>query len=133
VIHPVDPPVLHHIASNLGDAMARGETDIKVARDICRLYADAAPQQQVYRGNVSGLYVRLCHAASDRAADQRRRLDNARTAVRWAVRPLFERGARAAEIEDAAGRASGDAIGWDEIGPILRDEMQRVRNRRRQG
>jgi len=57
---------------------------------------------------------------------QQRRLaaERATEAVRRAVRPLMRRGARKAEIEEAAGRAAAGALEWDpDIYVILVEEM----------
>jgi len=50
--------------------------------------------------------------------------ERATEAVRRAVRPLMRRGARKAEIEEAAGRASAGALEWDpDIYQILVEEL----------
>ena len=130
MIHYLDPIGLHHAARCAGEAVAQGETTMDVAKSICRLAADAAPHKQGYKGNVSGLYVRLCWAAADAEASLRRRRSNAETALRWAVRPLMLRCAPVHEIEEAAGQAAAHVLQWDEISKILRDEVARLKHRR---
>ena len=131
MIHHLDPLNLHRVAKSIGEAVARGETDMEIATDICRLAADAAPKHQAYKGDVSGLYVRLCWAARDACADLTRRRSNAAMAVRWAVRSLIERRETPDLIEAAAKLAAGDVLLWEHINAILRDEVARGRNRRR--
>jgi hypothetical protein len=79
----------------------------------------------------SGLQMRLHHAMRDQAHAHRVKRENVATAIRWAVRDLFDRGAAAAEIEEAAGKANGDVLTWPDVAAILRDEMHRALKQRR--
>jgi hypothetical protein len=67
----------------------------------------------------------------DRAQEARRASENAALAVRWAVRPLFDRMASKAEIEEAAGKAAGDILTWPQVAAILREELTRAQKQRR--
>lgn len=125
--HRLDPIHLHHAAAKLAEPLARGDLSWDGVRTICRDMAATA-------ANVdrNGLQARLCWRAADEARALRTRRQNAETAIRWAVRPLMH-GATRAQIEEAAGRANGDVLTWDEIKPILAEEWQRAHQARRRG
>lgn len=79
----------------------------------------------------SGLQARLHWSMRDAAIAARRTQENVSTAIRWAVRPLFDARASAAEIEEAAGKANGDVLPWEQVASILREEMARALKQRR--
>lgn len=119
--HRNDPIQLHHAATRLGNIVARGEMEDADASDTIKSWV-----ADVTLVDRSGLQARLHWAMRDQAQAHRRAIENARTAVRWAVRPLFDRRAPAAEIEEAASKAAAGALEWPEVTAILRDEMTRV-------
>ena len=119
--HRLDPTHLHHAAERLGEIVAAGDMSPSDAADTVRSWAQAA------RGvDRSGLQMRLNHTMRDRAIATQRARENAHTAIKWAVRPLFEAQAPAAAIEEAAGKANGDVLEWPEVATILRSEMHRA-------
>lgn len=122
--HRLDPMHLHHAAERLGDIVAQGQMSD----------ADASATIQTWQAtgvDRSGLQARLHWSMRDRAETMRRARDNAGTAIRWAVRPLFASLAPAHQIEEAAGKANGDVLAWSEVAEILRDEMARALRSRR--
>lgn len=124
--HRLDPIHLHHAATQLGTVVARGDMSD----------ADASDTIESWAGNVtgldrSGLQARLHWAMRDQATEHRRAIENAHTAIKWAVRPLFDAMAPAAEIEEAASKANGGVLEWSEVATILRSEMHRALNQRR--
>lgn len=119
--HRLDPQHLHHAAERLGDIVAVGGMSPADAADTVRSWAQAA-----HGVDRSGLQMRLNHTMRDRAIATQRARENAHTAIKWAVRPLFEAQAPASEIEEAAGKANGDVLEWPEVATILRSEMHRA-------
>lgn len=122
--HRLDPLHLHHAAERLGDIVAQGQMSDADASAAIRTWQASGVDR-------SGLQMRLHWAMRDRAEAMRRQRENASTAIRWAVRPLFEQNAAAAEIEEAAGKANGDVLAWPEVAAILRDELHRALKQRR--
>ena len=115
--HRLDPLHLHHAAERLGDIVAAGHMSDDDASATILSWCEKA--SGVDR---TGLQARLHWTMRDTATAARRARENAETAIRWAVRPLMRGGAPIAEIEEAAGRANGDVLTWDEIRPVLADE-----------
>lgn len=126
--HPRDPMHLHHAAQRLGAIVAEGEMSDADASDT--IVSLAAKAHGVDR---SGLQARLHWTMRDAAEAHRRARENAYTAVRWAVRPLMQANAPKAAIEEAAARAGGDILGWEELVVILRNEWDALHGRRRRG
>lgn len=125
-MHRLDPLHLHHAARRLGRLVAEGAMSGEAAAGALGHMVAGA------RGvDVAGLQARLHWTMRDEAAGVARARANAETAVRWAVRPLFAMRASKAAIEEAAGRAAGDVLAWEDIVPILADEMRRALGRRR--
>ena len=120
-----DPLHLHHAAERLGNVVAIGAMSDDDASNVIRAWP--APDNV----DRSGLQARLHWAMRDQAAARKRSMENATTAVRWAVRPLFAALASAAEIEEAAAKAAGDALEWAQIAAILHEEMERALRKRR--
>jgi hypothetical protein len=122
-----DPTHLHHAAGRLGDLVASGEmSDEGASAAIVHMLPLAPPGL-----DPAGLQMRLHWTMRDRAQEARRAAENAATAVRWAVRPLFDRKASKAEIEEAAGKAAGEILTWPQVVAILRDELARAQKQRR--
>ena len=116
--HPLDPMHMHHAAERLGEIVARGEmSDADASETIVSWVGKAAGVDS------SGLQARLHWSMRDTAAATARQHENATTAIRWAVRPLFAAKAAAVEIEEAAGKANGGVLEWDEVADILRDAV----------
>ena len=124
--HRLDPLHLHHAATRLGTIVAEGQMSDADASDTIVSWVEASAGV-----SKSGLQMRLHHAMRDQAQAHRLRRENVQTAIRWAVRDLFDRGAPAAEIEEAAGKANGDVLSWADVAAILRDEMHRALKQRR--
>ena len=124
--HRNDPIHLHHAATQLGTIVARDDMSDADASDTIKAWVS-----NVTTVDRSGLQARLHHAMRDQARAHRLARENAYTAVRWAVRPLFEQRAPAAEIEDAAAKAAAGILEWPEVAAILRAEMQRTLKQRR--
>ncbi len=122
--HRLGPIHLHHAAERLGDIVAQGQMSDADASAAIRTWQASGVDR-------SGLQMRLHWAMRDRAEAMRRQRENASTAIRWAVRPLFEQNAAAAEIEEAAGKANGGVLEWPEVAKLLRDELHRALKQRR--
>lgn len=122
--HRLDPIHLHHAAERLGDIVAQGQMSDADASATIRTWQASGVDR-------SGLQARLHWTMRDRAIAAQRARENASTAIRWAVRPLFETQAPAAEIEEAAGKANGGVLEWPEVATILRGEMARALKQRR--
>ena len=124
--HRLDPVHLHHAADRLGQIVADGDmTDADASATIISWVEKTTGVDR------PGLQARLHWTMRDRAMAARRLRENAVTAVRWAVRPLFDAKAPAAEIEEAAAKASDGVLDWEELAPILREEMTRALKQRR--
>jgi len=123
--HRLDPTHLHHAATRLGTIVAEGQMSDADASDTIVSFLEACAGV-----SKSGLQMRLHHVMRDQAQAHRIRRENARTAIKWAVRPLIEAGADKSVIEEAAGTANGDVLTWEEIVPILRSEWDAAHNRR---
>ncbi len=126
--HTLDPLHLHHAAERLGVIVGNGEMGLEDARACCKQWARdnaAVPQHRL------GLQMRLVHRMRDAAVARRRARATAEVAIGWAVRPLFAARATAAAIEEAAGRANGEVLEWDEVAAVLREELAAARGRRR--
>jgi hypothetical protein len=124
--HRLDPIHLHHAAERLGDIVAKGEmADADASATIVSWV------EKVNGVDRPGLRARLHWTMRDRAIAAQRQRENVVTAIRWAVRPLFDAKASAAEIEEAAGRANGDTLPWEDVASILREEMTRAIKQRR--
>lgn len=124
--HRNDPMHLHYAATMLGNIVARDEMSDEDASDTIKSWvANVTGVDRI------GLRVRLHHTMRDQAAARRMAVENARTAIKWAVRPYFEAMAPAAEIEEAAAKANGGVLEWDEVAAILKGEMLRTLKQRR--
>jgi|GEM_PF-2850005 hypothetical protein len=124
--HRLDPMHLHHAAGKLGEIVAAGEmSDADASGTIKSWCVQAAGIDR------SGLQARLHWTMRDHAAAAQRARENAVTAIRWAVRPLFSAKASAAEIEEAAGKANGAVLPWEQVAQILREELSRALKQRR--
>lgn len=126
--HQRDPLHLHHAATMLGNVVARGEMSDADASET--IVAWCKPVTTVDR---SGLQARLHHAMRDQAAAMAQTRQNIETAIKWAVRPLIRAGADKAAVEEAADKANGGVLDWQEIVPILRDEWNAAHGRRKRG
>lgn len=124
--HRLDPVNLHHAAERLGHMVGDGSMDDATASDTIVSWVNTTTGV-----DRNGLRARLHWSMRDAAISTRRARENVSTAIRWAVRPLFDARASAAEIEEAAGRANGDYLPWEEIASILREEMTRAIKQRR--
>lgn len=124
--HNLDPADLHQSADRLGDAVASGEMSDAAASAAIVSWASKA-----LGVDRSGLQARLHWTMRDRAEAARRARENAATAIKWAVRPLFDARAPSAEIEAAADAANGDILDRGAVVAILRAEMQFAIRRRR--
>jgi hypothetical protein len=117
---------LHHAAERLGDIVAKGEmADADASATIVSWV------EKVNGVDRPGLRARLHWTMRDRAIAAQRQRENVVTAIRWAVRPLFDARTSAAEIEEAAGRANGEILPWEDVASILREEMTRAIKQRR--
>lgn len=123
--HPKDPLPLHYAARRLGEVVGRGAMTHADASDTVQSWTNA--QAGVDR---LGLRMRLVHVVNDTAEETARARRNAETAIRWAIRPIIRTGTKA-EVEEAAGRANGEVLTWEEIVPILREEWHSAHRRRR--
>lgn len=126
--HRNDPMHLHHAATMLGNVVAREEMSDQDASDTIKSWV-----AKVNGVDRSGLQARLHWAMRDQAAVHRAQISNVRTAIKWAVRPLIQAGAAKHEVEEAAGKANGGVLEWEEIVPILREEWNAIHGRRRRG
>jgi hypothetical protein len=139
----VVPLVLHHAAERMGRLLGEGRVGIEMASACCDQWAlEDVTGARV--ASLEGVKSAVCAAGPlamslavainqrmrDAAADWARERARAAAAIGWAVRPLFAAGASAAEIEEAAGRANGDVLEWDDVAAILGREMRQVRGRR---
>lgn len=124
--HRNDPMHLHHAATMLGNVVAREEMSDADASDTIKSWV-----AKVNGVDRSGLQARLQWVMRDQAAARRRAIENAHTAIKWAVRPYFEAMAPAHEIEEAAAKANGGVLEWDEVAAILKAEMLRTLKQRR--
>lgn len=124
--HRNDPIHLHYAATRLGNIVARGEMEDADASDTIKSWV-----ANVTLVDRSGLQARLHWAMRDQAQAHRRAIENAKTAIRWAVRPLFDAHASAAEIEEAASKANGGILDRPDVAAILREEMRRALKQRR--
>ena len=122
--HRLDPLHFHHAAERLGDIVAQGQMSDADASATIRTWQASGVDR-------SGLQARLHWTMRDRAIAAQRARENASTAIRWAVRPLFAALAPSSEIEEAAAKANGDVLAWPDVAAILREELARALRSRR--
>lgn len=122
--HRLYPMHLHHAAERLGDIVAQGQMSDADASATIRTWQASGVDR-------SGLQARLHWTMRDRAIAAQRARENASTAIRWAVRPLFAALAPSSEIEEAAAKANGDVLAWPDVAAILREELARALRSRR--
>ena len=116
---------LFYFAGQLAPLLAHG----RVHFDDARLLIEIMVSGQGLR-YPCGLQARLCWHMRDAAGALTLAEAKAERRIRGAIRPLFQRGASKAEIEEAAGSTAAP-LEWPDIYPILRDELIRERKRPR--
>lgn len=114
---------LHDIAVETGRSYADGALSRGDVSLICWAHAQGAGFPQISR--------QLAVIAYDAALAERGRVERISNRVRHVVRPMLERRATKAQIEEAAGKAAGEAIGWGVIYAILREEVAALKRQNR--